>query len=110
MKRNLCMGCMQEKGDDPVCPHCGYEEGTPHFASYLPPHTMIDDRYLVGKVLSYNGESVVYIGYDTMSGRRVDVRSTSRTPWRPGTPTAAASGSTKDGKSSSRPTWGTIWR
>ncbi len=74
MKRNLCMGCMQEKGDDPVCPHCGYEEGTPHFASYLPPHTMIDDRYLVGKVLSYNGESVVYIGYDTMSGRRVDVR------------------------------------
>ena len=47
MKRNLCMGCMQEKGEDPICPHCGYEEGTPHFASYLPPHTMIDDRYLV---------------------------------------------------------------
>ncbi len=74
MKRNLCMGCMQEKGEDPVCPHCGYEEGTPHFASYLPPHTMIDDRYLAGKVLSYNGESVIYIGYDTMSGRRVDIR------------------------------------
>ena len=74
MKRNLCMGCMQEKGEDPVCPHCGYEEGTPHFASYLPPNTMIDDRYLAGKVLSYNGESVIYIGYDTMSGRRVDIR------------------------------------
>ena len=74
MKRNLCMGCMQEKGEDPICPHCGYEEGTPHFASYLPPHTMIDDRYLVGKVLSYNGESVIYIGFDTMSGKRVDIR------------------------------------
>lgn len=74
MKRNLCMGCMQEKGESPVCPHCGYEEGTPHFASYLPPHTMIDSRYLVGRVLSYNGESVIYIGYDTMSDRRVDIR------------------------------------
>lgn len=74
MKRNLCMGCMQEKGEDPICPHCGYEEGTPHFASYLPPHTMIDDRYLVGKVLSYNGESVIYIGFDTMSSKRVDIR------------------------------------
>ncbi len=42
--------------------------------SYLPPNTMIDDRYLAGKVLSYNGESVIYIGYDTMSGRRVDIR------------------------------------
>ena len=74
MKRNLCMGCMQEKGEDPVCPHCGYEEGTPHFASYLPPHSMVDDRYLVGRVLSYNGESVIYIGYDTMNDRRVDIR------------------------------------
>ena len=74
MRETLCMGCMRDKGTAPVCPYCGYEEGTPQYAAYLPPRTMIDSRYLVGRVLSYNGEGVQYIGYDCMKGCRVDIR------------------------------------
>lgn len=72
--KNLCMGCMNERGDEPICPFCGYTEGTLHFPSYLSPKTMLADRYLVGKVLSYNGEGVTYIGYDTLSERRIKIR------------------------------------
>lgn len=68
------MGCMRDKGAATVCPYCGYEEGTPQYSAYLPPRTMIDSRYLVGRVLSYNGEGVLYIGYDCMKGCRVDIR------------------------------------
>lgn len=74
MRETLCMGCMRDKGEAVVCPYCGYEEGTPQYAAYLPPRTMIDSRYLVGRVLSYNGEGVLYIGYDCMRGERVDIR------------------------------------
>ena len=74
LRETLCMGCMRDKGTAPVCPYCGYEEGTPQYAAYLPPRTMIDSRYLVGRVLSYNGEGVQYIGYDCMKGCRVDIR------------------------------------
>lgn len=34
---------------------------------------MINNRYIVGKVLSYNGESVTYIGYDVIGERKVKV-------------------------------------
>lgn len=74
MYETLCMGCMKEKGDAPVCPHCGFREDMPHGAAYLPLRTLIAQRYLVGRVLSANGESVLYIGFDTMSQKRVDIR------------------------------------
>ncbi len=74
MNGNLCMGCMEKKGDLDVCPFCGYSESAPRIQSCLPPRSLIGNRYLVGKVLSYNGEGVTYIGYDTVSDRKVSVR------------------------------------
>lgn len=74
MNENLCMGCMENKGELTVCPFCGYSENGPRIQSCLPPRSLIGNRYLVGKVLSYNGEGVTYIGYDTVSDRKVSVR------------------------------------
>ena len=74
MNENLCMGCMENKGELEVCPYCGYSENAPRIQSCLPPRSLIGDRYLIGKVLSYNGEGVTYIGYDTVSERKVSVR------------------------------------
>ena len=74
MNENLCMGCMENKGDLSVCPYCGYSENAPRIQSCLAPRSLIGGRYLVGKVLSYNGEGVTYIGYDTVSDRKVAVR------------------------------------
>lgn len=73
MNEHLCMGCMKDKGDEEVCPYCGYSDSAAHFASYLAPRTVIDNRYVVGKVLCYNGESVTYIGYDVIGERKVKV-------------------------------------
>lgn len=73
MNENLCMGCMRDKGEAEVCPFCGYSDASPRFPSYLPPHTVINNRYIVGRVLSYNGESVTYIGYDVIGERKVKV-------------------------------------
>lgn len=74
MNENLCMGCMENKGELTVCPYCGYSENGPRIQSCLPPRSLIGNRYLVGKVLSYNGEGVTYIGFDTVSDRKVSVR------------------------------------
>ncbi len=73
MNDKLCMGCMREKGNGDICPFCGYSEDSPYFHSYLAPHTVINDRYIVGKVISYNGESVTYLGYDTITGKKVKI-------------------------------------
>ncbi len=60
------MGCMNELGPDGVCHHCGYTDDIPHLQSYLAPRTFLDNRYIVGKMLSYNGEGASYICYDTV--------------------------------------------
>lgn len=70
--QNLCMGCMNELEGDGTCSYCNYNADSPYLQSYLPPKSMLDnDRYIVGKVLSYNGEGASYIGYDTMTSSKV---------------------------------------
>ena len=64
-ENKLCMGCMEYKGPAKVCPKCGYVENTPHDPAYIAPGTIIHERYLVGKLLSANGQGATYIAYDT---------------------------------------------
>lgn len=71
---HLCMGCMRDKGEEAVCPYCGYSDDEKQIYCYLPSRTVIAKRYLVGRVLSYNGESVTYMGYDAVGGRRVRIQ------------------------------------
>lgn len=65
VESKLCMGCMENKGTARVCPYCGYAENTPSLPSYIKPGVVIHERYLVGKLLSANGQSANYIAYDT---------------------------------------------
>ena len=70
------MGCMEPVEDQfDICPHCGYARGTGvQEAYYLEPGTMLQGRYLLGKVLGYGGFGVTYIGYDTRLQRKVAVK------------------------------------
>ncbi len=68
---DLCMGCMNKLNEDGNCGYCSYSADAPYIKIYLPPKTTLDDRYLVGKVLSYNGEGASYIGYDMMNDEKV---------------------------------------
>ena len=70
----LCMGCMEPIDETGVCKHCGYDDNSPSQPSYLPPKTVLDGRYIVGRLLSANGESAVYIGYDRVTEEKVFVR------------------------------------
>ena len=71
-----CMGCMREyAADTGVCPHCGYERGTPPQESYhLQPETILAGRYIAGRVLGYGGFGVTYAGWDALLERRVAVK------------------------------------
>lgn len=69
--KELCMGCMNKLNEDGSCDYCSYSSDSPYIKIYLPPKTTLDDRYLVGKVLSYNGEGASYIGYDMMNDEKV---------------------------------------
>ena len=56
------------------CMLCGYNEHTPYLPSYLPPRYMLCERYLIGKLLKYNGEGADYIAYDTYTENKVIIR------------------------------------
>lgn len=65
---------MNEKESDGPCEKCGYSNDAPYLPSYLAPGTILNDRYIVGKLLSYNGEGATYIGFDKVTGAKVTVR------------------------------------
>ncbi len=71
---SLCMGCMSDKTYDGPCRLCGYSDSAPCIPTYLEPKTFLCDRYIVGKLLSYNGEGAVYIGYDTATSTKVTIK------------------------------------
>ena len=73
-KPKLCMGCMAPIGDETICPECGYAKDTPHLPSYLEPKTVLNERYIVGKILSYNGEGCIYLGYDLVTNAKVQIK------------------------------------
>ena len=71
---NLCMSCMKEIGEKKQCPYCGYHADSTQISPYLPVRTVISNRYLVGKILEYNGEGATYIGWDLTEKKAVKIR------------------------------------
>lgn len=71
---NLCMECMKDNGGAEICPFCGYRDDHLQTAPYLPPKTWLMDRYLVGKMMTCDGEGVTYIGWDNILQSAVLVR------------------------------------
>ena len=71
---NLCMGCMGELDGNGSCPNCGHFDTESYITSYLAPKTFLAQRYLVGKLIDYCGESALYIGLDTVENRKVTIR------------------------------------
>lgn len=65
---------MNEKESDGPCEKCGYSNDAPYLPSYLAPGTILNDRYIAGKLLSYNGEGATYIGFDKVTGAKVTIK------------------------------------
>ncbi len=65
---------MCDKTYEGPCKLCGYSDNSPSIPSYLPPRTFLNERYIIGKIISYNGEGAVYVGFDTATGTRVSIK------------------------------------
>ena len=79
---SLCMGCMAEiksgeeelRENSEICAACGYAANSVFLSSYLAPSTFLKDRYIIGKLISYNGEGALYMAFDTVKNIKVTVR------------------------------------
>lgn len=72
----ICMGCMEEYPNElNLCPYCGYEEGTKaESALHMSPGSVLNGRYLIGRVLGYGGFGVTYIAWDQMLQQKVAIK------------------------------------
>ena len=73
---NLCIFCMREKNSqDEVCPYCGNSNETYKKSEYaLPPFTILNGRYLVGKTIGAGGFGITYLAMDLVLERRVAIK------------------------------------
>lgn len=75
--RNFCMSCMEEITSNvtgSVCPHCGWNNANQQIKNALPYYTKLQNKYLIGKVKSANGEGFTYISFDEIQEKIVDIR------------------------------------
>lgn len=70
------MGCMEKLEDsETICPHCGYEKGTPPLEAYhITPETVLKERYVIGRVIGFGGFGVTYLAYDTVLEKRIAIK------------------------------------
>ena len=73
--RNWCPYCMNPLGEGQVCSVCGLTAGsyTPQ-SHHLPPGTVLQDRYLIGRVLGEGGFGITYIGCDLQLEVRIAIK------------------------------------
>lgn len=72
---HLCMGCLNEIPENgAMCDNCGFDNSVPQSAPYLPYGTVLNNKYVVARELSTNGESTRYLGYDKTTGKVVTIR------------------------------------
>lgn len=70
----LCLGCMTDNGGEKICSICGYNKSEKNPSDALPTSFWINDRYLVGKYISSNGEGISYIGWDNAEESIINIR------------------------------------
>ena len=65
---------MKEIGSEKQCPYCGFHVDSQQNSDYLPVRTVLGNRYLVGKLLEFNGDGATYMGLDLSTRETVNIR------------------------------------
>ena len=73
-KEKLCLRCMRKIGNNTSCPYCRDESNKPQKEPYLPLKTVVGGKYLIGKVISSNGEGSTYNAFDLQAKKPVTLR------------------------------------
>lgn len=72
-----CYNCFQSMPDEAtVCPSCGYKASaqTDKYPMALPPGTVLNGRYILGRVLGQGGFGITYVAQDHKTGSLVAVK------------------------------------
>lgn len=75
-----CMGCMRDYNDNyDRCPVCGYstwniEEDIRQKEDSLRAETILNARYIIGRVLSYTEYGITYLAWDALLQKRVVIK------------------------------------
>ena len=75
--KDLCYNCFQERETkEGPCPYCGFDlaENERKFPVALRAGTVLNDRYIVGRVLGQGGFGITYLAWDTKLEARVAVK------------------------------------
>lgn len=71
----LCMGCMREReSSEGPCQYCGYEEKQEGPSHYLPCRSVLNGKYLVGRVIGEGGFGITYLGWDLNLDMKVAIK------------------------------------
>ena len=74
---NLCYNCFKEKPQsEGACPYCGFdlEDNVKKYPVALRAGTILNNRYIVGRVLGQGGFGITYLAWDEKLEARVAVK------------------------------------
>ncbi len=75
--QTLCYNCFRQVADPSApCPHCGFDlaENQQKFPVALRAGTVLNNRYIVGRVLGQGGFGITYVAFDTQLQARVAIK------------------------------------
>ena len=76
-RKDLCYNCFHERpeGGGP-CPHCGFDlaENEKKFPVALRAGTVLNGRYIIGRVLGQGGFGITYLALDTQLNAKVAIK------------------------------------
>lgn len=71
----ICYGCMEVKEEEQVCSKCGWEENAEQASPiFLKPGTVLNGKYLLGRVLGHGGFGITYLARDLNLGVRLAIK------------------------------------
>ena len=76
-QKHLCYNCFQERETQVgPCPYCGFdlEENEKKFPVALRAGTVLNDRYIIGRVLGQGGFGITYLALDTQLNAKVAIK------------------------------------
>ena len=74
---NFCYNCFQQREtSDGPCPHCGFDlvENEKKYPVALRAGTVLNGRYIVGRVLGQGGFGITYLAWDTQLEAKVAIK------------------------------------
>ena len=74
MEDNRCPGCMEIKNGGGVCGRCGYDEEKQNEFHQLQIGTVLQEKYVVGRVLGQGGFGITYLCWNRYLERKVAIK------------------------------------